>query len=243
MVENVRPVGKALIVEKLTVPTPPDCMKVWLKLTPVIPLLITGLVTVIVGQITVRVYVAPVAVQPFASVAVTLIGNVPVWAGVPARTPLLESESPFGKALLVENVIAPTPPDCVKLWLNATPAAMVLVAGLFTVIVGQLIMSVYVTPDPIQPFESVALTLIGNVPVWVGVPERIPAVESVKPIGNVLAVEKAIVPMPPDCVKAWLKNTPAVPVLLAGLFIKIVGQVFVSKKLTGEAALALAATL
>src|SRR5450432_3029515 len=45
--------------------------------------------------------------------------------------------------------------------------------------------NVYVAPVPLQPFVSVDLTVIGNVPVCVGVPERTPVAESVMPAGNV----------------------------------------------------------
>ena len=48
----------------------------------------TGFVTVIVWQLMTSVYVAPVPVQPFASVTVTTIGKVPgLTVGVPERTP------------------------------------------------------------------------------------------------------------------------------------------------------------
>ena len=40
---------------------------------------------------------------------------------------------------------------------------------------------------PVQPFASVTVTVIGNEPVCVGVPERTPAAESVRPAGSVLA--------------------------------------------------------
>ena len=37
---------------------------------------------------------------------------------------------------------------------------------------------------PKQPFASVALTVIGNEPVCVGVPERTPPLDSVRPVGS-----------------------------------------------------------
>ena len=69
------------------------------------------------------------------SVATTVIGNVPVWVGVPARTPAAESVMPVGNVLTVLNVVVPTPPDCEKLWLKAAPAVPVFVAGAVTVMV------------------------------------------------------------------------------------------------------------
>ena len=52
--------------------------------------------------------------------------------------------------------------------------------------VWQAMTSVYVGPVPVQPLPSVTLTVIGNVPVCVGVPESSPAAESVRPVGSVL---------------------------------------------------------
>lgn len=69
---------------------------------------------------------------------------------------------------------------------------------------------------PIQPLESVALTVMANVPVCVGVPAKTPAVESVTPFGNALTVLKFVVPMPPACEKLWLNAAFAVPVFIAG---------------------------
>ena len=71
--------------------------------------------TVIAGQLIVRLYVGPVPEQPFASVAVTVIGKEPVCVGVPERTPVDGlSPRPLGKAPLSDQVIVPVPPDCVK---------------------------------------------------------------------------------------------------------------------------------
>ena len=81
---------------------------------------------------------------------------------------------------------------------------------------------------PIQPLESVALTVMANVPVCVGVPARTPAVESVMPAGSVLAVVKFVVPMPPDCVNVALNAAFAVPVLVAGALTVMVWQLMVS---------------
>ena len=82
--------------------------------------------------------------------------------------------------------------------------------------------------DPVQPLLSVAVTVIGKAPSCVGVPERTPAVESVMPVGKVLAVVKLVVPMPPDWVNVALKFVPVVPVLVAGAVTVIVWQLMVS---------------
>ena len=53
-----------------------------------------------------------------------------------------------------------------------------------------------------QPLASVAVTVIGKLPVTVGVPERVPPDTSVSPFGSVDAVANVTVPIPPECVKA-----------------------------------------
>src|SRR5438034_6348983 len=107
-----------------------------------------------------RVYVAPVPVQPFESVTVTTMGNVPGCVGVPERRPLLDSVRPPGRVDAVEKVTAPMPPLCVNCSLNAASTVPLLFAGLLTVMVWQPMTSVYVAPLPVQPFESVTVTTI-----------------------------------------------------------------------------------
>ena len=100
-------------------------------------------------------------------------------------------------------MIVPTPPVCVKVWLKATPAVPVLTPGLVTVMVGQVIVSVYVGPVPVQPFESVTVTVIGNVPACVGVPESAPL--RGRASGRSAACRgggEVAVPMAPVCVKS-----------------------------------------
>src|SRR6188768_1328568 len=72
-------------------------------------------------------------------------------------------------------------------------------------------------PVPVQPFESVTVTTIGNEPFCVGVPERTPFVASVSPAGRVLAVVNVAVPMAPVCVKVSLNGALTVPAVLTGL--------------------------
>src|SRR5207248_388886 len=132
---------------------------------------------------------------------------------------LVASVRPAGSVEAVENVVAPNPPVCVKVWLNAAFAVPVVVAGLVTVMVGQPMVRVYVAPVPLQPLPSVALTLIGKLPIWVGVPQRVPLADSVRPVGSVLAVVKVVAPTAPVCVKIWLNGAPTVAVFTAGLVI------------------------
>src|SRR3954451_19451155 len=100
----------------------------------------------------VSVYVAPVPLQPFESVALTVIGKLPVCVGVPDRTPLLASVRPVGNVPLAsEDVVVPMPPLCVNVWLNAAPATPLFTAGFVTVTVWQLMVSVYVAPVPLPP--------------------------------------------------------------------------------------------
>ncbi len=74
--------------------------------------------------------------------------------------------------------------------------------------------SVYVAPVPVQPFASVALTVIGKEPVCVGVPESVPFAASVRPAGSVPEARLNVTaPMPPVCVNVWLKAVFAAPVV------------------------------
>jgi hypothetical protein len=69
--------------------------------------------------------------------------------------------------------------------------------------VGQLIVNVAITV-PGQPLPSVTVTVIGKLPVCVGVPLSVPFVDSVIPVGSVLVVVYIFVPSPPLDVKLWL---------------------------------------
>ena len=94
--------------------------------------------------------------------------------------------------------------------------------------VWQLMTRLYVVLEPVQLLESVTVTTIGNVPLTVGVPLRTPAVESVSPAGNALAVVNVAVPCAPVCVKVWLNAASTVPVVTTGLVTVIVWQLMVS---------------
>ena len=96
-------------------------------------------------------------------------------------------------------------------------------------IVWQLMTSVYVELVPVQPFASVAVTVIGKLPVVLVVPESTPVdVPSVMPGGSAPVSVQPIVPLPPDCVNAWLKSVPAVPVVVDGLVTVMTLQAIVS---------------
>lgn len=64
---------------------------------------------------------------------------------------------------------------------------------------------------------SVAITTIGKVPVTVGVPLNTPAVDNVKPAGNVLAVLKVTGAIPLVWVNVSLNGVPMMPVVTTGL--------------------------
>ena len=91
-------------------------------------------------------------------------------------------------------------------------------------IVWQPITSVYVEPVPVHPLASVTVTTIGNEPVCVGVPDRVPFVASDRPVGSVLAVVNVVVPTVLPAVNVWLKAAFAVPVVVAGFVTVIVWQ-------------------
>src|ERR1043166_6095838 len=131
---------------------------------------------------------------------------------VPESTPVeVLSVMPLGSAPLSLQVIVPIPPDCVNVWLNATPAVPLFTPGLVTEMTGQVMVSVYDGFVPVQPLPSVTVTTIGNEPPCIGVPVRTPAVVSVTPVGSVDAVVNVAPPTAPLCVKVKLAATSAVP--------------------------------
>src|SRR6185503_1850318 len=132
------------------------------------------------------VYVAPVPVQPFASVAVTSIGNEPVCVGVPERTPFEPSVSPAGSVLAVVNVVVPIAFVAVNVSLNGALTVPVVVLGLTTPMTWQATNMSYGVAVPVQPFESVTVTVMTKPPVCSGVPERTPFEARVRPTGSVL---------------------------------------------------------
>jgi hypothetical protein len=104
-------------------------------------------------------------VHPLASVAVTVNGKLPVCNGVPERSPPTKV-TPMGSGKISLKLTAPTPPVCVNITgVIAVPAKTncPMPDGL-TVMIGQLMTNVY---DwlPVQEFESVAVILIGKLPV------------------------------------------------------------------------------
>src|SRR5437763_1814900 len=205
------PVGSVpllmLKVAGVCVPTP-LCVKVKLAATRAALKtddVVAGFVTVMVWQAMTSVYVALIPVQPLASVTLTVIGKLPGTNGVPETTPALESKRPFGSVPLlmvkVAGVCVPTP-LWVKVWLNAASTVPVVTPGGVTVMVWQLMTSVYVAPVPEQPFASVAVTVIGKLPGAVGVPSRTPvAVWKVMPAGIAPVFDQVMVPLPPLWVK------------------------------------------
>src|SRR5437764_1000284 len=118
--------------------------------------------------------------------AVTVTRSVkgPDCVGVPERRPALDSGRPAGSVDDVVNVAAPIAPLCVNAAENGEPACVELTAGLVTVMLWQPMWRLYVVPTPVQPWLSVTLTTMGNVPTTLGVPERTPLEESVSAAGS-----------------------------------------------------------
>ena len=82
-------------------------------------------------------------VQPLPSVTLTVIGNEPVCVVEPLSSPAAESVKPVGSVpVLSENVAPPTALVCVNCWLNAALTVPLVVDGLVTVMVWQLMISV-----------------------------------------------------------------------------------------------------
>src|SRR5437763_538216 len=98
-------------------------------------------VTVIVWQLMVRLYVALVALQPAVSLALTTMGNVPLTLGVPESTPFVASVKPAGSVLEVVKVVVPAPPVFVNVSLKAASTVPVLLGGVVTITVPQLMTS------------------------------------------------------------------------------------------------------
>ena len=74
-----------------------------------------------------------------------------------------------------------------------------------------------------QLFPPVTFTVIGKLPVWVGVPLNTPAADKVRPVGSVPVFKlKVAPPTAPVWVKVWLKAAFAVPVVVPGLVTVIV---------------------
>ena len=113
----------------------PVCVNVALNAAPTVPAVVPGFVTLIVWQLMVRLYVAAVPVQPFASVTVTTIGKVLCCRVVPESRPEDDSVMPVGSVEAVENVTAPWPPVCVNCSLNGAFTVPVVLTGFVTVIV------------------------------------------------------------------------------------------------------------
>ena len=91
-----------------------------------------------------------------------------------------------------------------KIWLYGVPAVPAGSEFGDTVIIGQFTESVTDT-DPEQPPGPVAVTVIGNEPDCVGVPESSPvAVLNVMPVGSVPVRLHVTVPVKPVCEKIWL---------------------------------------
>ncbi|MDP9193281.1 MAG: hypothetical protein M3P06_16405, partial [Acidobacteriota bacterium] len=116
-----------------------------------------------------------------------------------------------------------------KISLKAALTVPAVFAGLLTVMTWQAITMVYVAPVPVQPFESVAVTVIGKEPVCVGVPESTPFAANVKPAGSVpVANVNVALPIAPVCVKVSLNALEAVPFPLAGLLTVMTWQAMTS---------------
>src|SRR4029078_651292 len=185
IVYSVRAAGCAPLSDQVTVPCAPVCENCSLNGAFTVPVAFAGFVTVMVWQLMVRFYGVPPPWQPFASVAVTVIGKLPVTVGVPERMPVeVSKERPAGGAPLSRQRTVPCAPLCVNCSLNAASPVPVALAGLVTVMTWQPIDRLYVVLVPVQPLLSGTSTVIGKLPGAVGVPEGTPAVESARPRGR-----------------------------------------------------------
>ena len=69
---------------------------------------------------------------------------------------------------------------------------------------------------PVQPFVSVTVTVIGKQPVWVGVPQSMPPLVNVRPLGSAPVDENVGTPRIPVAVKVSQNGVPVVPVVVTG---------------------------
>jgi len=116
-------------------------------------------------------------VQPLESVAVIVDVNMPAVVGVPEIMPLLESDIPgVSSPAVTLKVYGASPPLAVMLLLWATPSVPCGRGGGDRVTGGQtgLLMTLVYACKPVQPLESVAVTVKVNVPAVVGVPDITP---------------------------------------------------------------------
>ena len=103
--------------------------------------------------------------QPLLSVALTVIGKVPGTVGVPLKVPFANSVNPVGKVPEFNvKLTAPTPPVCVKVWLNGALTVPVATPGEVTVIGAQLTVNVKVLVLA-RPQLSVAVTVTVKGPI------------------------------------------------------------------------------
>src|SRR5947199_60080 len=122
---KLRPAGSEPVNDHVGEPTAPLCVNWAEKGEPAVPAVVSGFVTAMFWQLIVRLYVAPVPVQPLTSVATTTIEKLVCCMVVPCSVPLGSSVKPLGSVLAVENVVAPWPPVCVNCWLNGVPTVPV----------------------------------------------------------------------------------------------------------------------
>jgi hypothetical protein len=111
-----------------------------------------------------------------------------------------------------------------SVFVSAIPAGFGPSAAGFTATVPQLMTNVYARL-PVQPRESVAVTVNVKLPVCIGVPERTPAAESERPAGSEPAETANVYgATPPTAASVLVRATPAVPAASAAGLTVIVAQ-------------------
>jgi len=123
-------------------------------------------------------------VQPFESVARTVIGKFRSASDRPESTPFAASVSPLGNVPLAsENVSSLLRRLCESL-AERRPATPLLTAGFVTVIVGTDDLQRVVARRRCSPASSVDHDRDGETAVTIGVPESTPFEPSVRPLGK-----------------------------------------------------------
>jgi hypothetical protein len=214
--ESVKPVGNVPLSRLHVTGASPVAVKVWLYAVPAVPF--GNDVVVIVGAVPVPPLDAIVidsgfVLLPVALAALTLNSDVPAVDGVPEIVPLV-SVKPLGNVPVSMLHVMGVSPVAVKVWLYAVPTVppgsdAVIIVG--AVPVPPLDAIVIESCFVLLPVALVALTVKLKALAVVGFPEITPAVESVKPVGNVPVVMLHVMGVSPVAVKDWLYAVPTVP--------------------------------
>ena len=180
-VDNVKPVGKLPLANDHVMGAVPVAARGVLYAVPVVP--VGSVVVIMIGATAV---VAIVIDNAFVSLPTLLVAftvklEVPVGVDVPDISPAAESVKPVGKLPLSNDHVIGAVPVAASCALYTVPVkplgseVVVIIGGAFTTMDNAFVS---------LPTLLVAFTVKLNAPAAVGVPDIMPAAESVKPAGK-----------------------------------------------------------